>query len=333
MQVRIRILPSHNIPMNSLTRRAFLTQIANTTLAASCFARSGLSPAFRAASEPHINFPSAARDRISVASWPFRAYIDSPTNHERDRKLQGMDLREFSAYVLAKFNVRNIEPYNRHFSSTDEKYLASFRAALEKTNTKVVNIAVDGDESFYDSDAGTRQKAVEYAKKWIAVAASIGSPSVRTHNVKAKNSAPDLQHTVDSLKQVADYGADKNIVVNLENDDPVSEDPFFLVKVIEAVANPYLRALPDFANSMQAGDADFNYRAVESMFRHAYCICHVKDGEVPDNGKAFTIDLARTFRIMKSAGYRGYCSMEFDGQADPNQPTAKLVEATVRYLS
>jgi sugar phosphate isomerase/epimerase len=319
--------------MNSPTRRAFLTQIANTMLAASCFARSGLSAAFLAPSGPDINFPSAARDRISVASWPFRAYIDSPTNHERDRKLQGMDLKEFSAYVLAKFNVRNIEPYSRHFSSTDEKYLASFHTALQKTNTKVVNIAVDGDESFYDSDPGTRKKAVVFAKKWIAVAGSIGSPSVRTHNVKAKNSAPDLQRTVDSLKQVADYGADKNIVVNLENDDPVSEDPFFLVKVIEAVGNPYLHALPDFANSMQNGDADFNYRAVESMFRHAYCICHVKDGEVPDHGKAFTVDLAKTFRILKSSGFRGYCSMEFDGQADPNEPTAKLVEATVRYLS
>jgi sugar phosphate isomerase/epimerase len=318
--------------MNSLTRRAFLVQ-SITTICTSLAARAAFGREYAAQSEPHIQFPSAARDRISVASWPFRAYIESPTNEDRDPKRQGMQLKEFSAHILEKFNVRNIEPFNWHFASTDAKYLEAFRNTLEKTNTHAVNIAVDGKESFYDPDAATRQKAVDFAKKWIDVAVAIGAPSVRTHNAKAKNSAPDLQRTVESLKQVADYGARKNIVVNLENDDPASEDPFFLVKVIETVGNPYLRALPDFANSMQTGDADFNYRAVETMFRHAYCICHVKDGEEPETGKTFSVDLAKTFGILKSSEYKGYCSIEYDGQGDPHQPTAKLVEATVRYLS
>ena len=73
--------------------------------------------------------------------------------------------------------------------------------------------------------------------------------------------------------------------INLENDDLVSEDAFFVVKVIEAVNHPYLHALPDFANSMMTGDAEFNYRALQAMFQHAYCICHVKDGETDDHDK------------------------------------------------
>jgi sugar phosphate isomerase/epimerase len=283
--------------------------------------------------EPHIEFPTVPRDRIAVASWPFRAYIDSPTNHDRKPGLTGMDLKDFAAHVIAKFNVRNIEPYNWHFSSTDEKYLASFRTALTQTNARVVNIAVDVRDSFYDPNDATRAKAVDFAKKWINVAVSIGAPSVRVHNARYEAEPPNIQRTVDSLSGVADYGAKKNVVVNLENDDRISEDPFFLVKVIESVKNPYLRGLPDFANSMQTGDADFNYRAVTAMFHHAYCICHVKDGETPEHGKPFTVDLAKTFGILKSAGYRGYCSIEFDGQADPHEPTARLVEATLRYLA
>ena len=35
---------------------------------------------------PHVNFPKAARDRLAVAAWPFRAFIDSPTNSDRDPK-------------------------------------------------------------------------------------------------------------------------------------------------------------------------------------------------------------------------------------------------------
>jgi len=30
----------------------------------------------------------------------------------------------------------------------------------------------------------------------------------------------------ESLKRVAEYGAAKNVVVNMENDNPKSEDPF-----------------------------------------------------------------------------------------------------------
>ena len=113
----------------------------------------------------------------------------------------------------------------------------------------------------------------------------------------------------------------------------MSEDAFFLVKVIESVNNPYLRALPDFANSMLGGDADFNYRALQAMFQHAYNICHVKDGETNDDDKQFNVDLKKSFDILKASNYRGYCSMEFDAPGDPYAPTVSLIEQTIKYLS
>src|SRR5579859_6419138 len=160
----------------------------------------------------------------------------------------------------------------------------------------------------------------------------MGSPGIRTHIAMAKNSSPNVERAAESLRNVAEYGAEKNVVVTLENDDLTSEDAFFLVKVIEGVNHPYLRALPDFANSMLTGNADFNYRALQALFPLAYNICHVKDGEV-DNGKQFNIDLPKTFRILKASHFPGYCSMEFDAPGDPYAPTAKLIEQTLRYLA
>ena len=322
----------------SLTRRALLQKLSGLTAAG--IVATGAHDAFRASRsdesaipEPHISFPSAPRDRISVTSYPFRAYIESPTNHERDRSLPGMDLTDFAAEVVKKFNVHNIEPHSRHFRSLDPDYLGSFREALRTVSVKVVDIAVDGGESFYDADPSTRKKAIAYAKKWVDVAVEIRSPSIRTHIRRPSNSAPEVQRTAESLREVAEHGAGKNVVVNLENDDLVSEDAFFLVKVIEAVNHPYLHALPDFANSMQTGDADFNYRALQAMFQHAYCICHVKDGETDDHDKLFSIDLKKAFDILRSSGYRGYCSMEFDARGEPYAPTARLIRQTVQYLS
>ena len=268
-----------------------------------------------------------------MASYPFQAYINAPGNRDRDPKLLGMDLKDFAAEVVKKFNVHNIEPLSRHFSSLENNYLAQFREGLRSADAKAVDIAVDGDHSFYDRDLAARKQAITHAKEFVDVAVQIRCPSIRVHISRANDSSPDVQRTAESLRDVVGYASSKNIVVNLENDDLMSEDVFFVVKVIEAVNHPFLHALPDFANSMMTGNADFNYRAVVAMFRHAYCICHVKDGEVDDNGKRFNIDMQKTFGILKASGYRGYCSMEFDAPGDPYAPTAALVEQTLRYLS
>jgi sugar phosphate isomerase/epimerase len=173
---------------------------------------------------------------------------------------------------------------------------------------------------------------VEYGRQWVDIAAAVGSPSIRAHVAGVRNVRPDVDRTAESLGQLAAYGADKNVLINVENDDLVTENAFFLVKVIEKVSNPYLRALPDFCNSMLSGNEEFNYKAVAAMFKHAYNICHVKDSEV-DNGKVFRIDLRRTFGILKASHYRGYCSMEWEGQGGPDEGTQRLIEASLKYLA
>jgi sugar phosphate isomerase/epimerase len=319
--------------MNSLTRRAFLEKLS--ALAAGNFLASAATMGTRAnvTADPHISFPTAPRDRIAIASYPFRTYIDIPGNRDRNKSLPGMDLIQFPAEVVKKFGVHNIEPHSRHFRSLDAEYLAKFREELNNVNAKIVNIAVSAEASFYDPDPAARSKSIASAKRWVDVAVAVGSPSIRTHIRPISKQSPDLQRTVASLREVVSYAAGKNVVVTLENDDLVSEDAFFLVKVIEGVNHPYLRALPDFANSMLTGDADFNYRALRAMFQHAYCICHVKDGEADDRGKQFNIDLEKSFQMLKASGFRGYCSMEFDAPGDPYAPTANLVEQTIRFLS
>jgi sugar phosphate isomerase/epimerase len=318
--------------MNSLTRRTFIEKLA--AISTGGFLTATAPSAFASGqSGPSIAFPTAPRDRIAVASYPFRSYFDIPGNRDRDPKLPGMDLMQFPSEVVTKFGVHNIEPLAQHFQSTDSAYLAKFRQSLQKENVRVVNIPTHIEPSFYDADPAARYKAVAAARKWVDVAVELGSPSIRPHVNGASSSAPNVQRAADSLRQVADYAATKNVVVTLENDDPITEEAFFIIKIIDAVNHPYLRALPDFANSILTGDAAYNYRAVQAMFERAYCICHVKDGEVDDHGKQFNIDLKKTVDIAKSTNYRGYFSIEFDAPSDPYAPTSKLVEQTIQYLS
>jgi sugar phosphate isomerase/epimerase len=266
---------------------------------------------------------------LAIASYPFRDFISGPREAAAPQK---MDLKDFAAHCGEKFNIRKVEPWNRHFRSTDAKYLEEFRASLEKVRGAVVNIAVDGDHSPYAADAAQRDQAVAFSKQWIDVAAAIGSPNVRTNVAEAKDSKPDVDRAADSLKRVAEYAAAKNVVVHLENDNPVAEDPFFLVQLIERVNSPWLHSNPDFCNTLATGREEYAYKGIAAMFEHAYGICHVKDSETSEKGQVFRVDMARTFGILKRANYRGYCSMEFDATGDPYAGTAALIAQTLQYL-
>jgi sugar phosphate isomerase/epimerase len=286
----------------------------------------------RTVAGPNLKFPTTTRERLAVATWPFRAVIESPKNEYRDKKQPGMDLKDFAARVKKDFAVPGVEPLSAHFAATDQRYLDEFREAIEKAGVHAVNLPLDNENSFYDADRGARKKAVEYAKKWIDVAVVIGAPSVRTAIAGAKNAKPNVEVVAEQLKLVADYGANKNVVVNLENDNLQSEDAFFLVEVIEKVNHPYLSALPDFCNSMGSGNEKFNYDALAALFPLAYCICHVKDSEVVEGGKVIRVDLQKSFGILKANRYRGYCSMEWEGPGSSYDGTRFLIKESLENL-
>jgi sugar phosphate isomerase/epimerase len=279
---------------------------------------------------PSVRFPTAARERIAIASYPFRDFVA-----RREDKSGGgkMELKEFVAHASAKFNIKKIEPWSPHFRSLEKAYLEELRTAVEKAGGAIVNMAVDGEHSPYAMDSAERDRAVADSKQWIDVAVAIGSPSVRTHIPGSNDSKPDVERTAESLKRAAEYGASKNVLVHLENDDPVSEDPFFIVEVIEKVNSPWLRALPDFGNSVAAHDDDYAYKGVDGMFAHAYGISHVKEIEAGEQGKIAHVDLAKTFGIAKQYGYKGYFSMEWDSPGDPYAGTAGLIEKTLKNLA
>jgi sugar phosphate isomerase/epimerase len=315
----------------SYTRRRFVKHSA-LTAAAFAFCPNPKA-AIAANSTPHISFPCEPRQRIAISSYPFRDFIAGSPEHSNNSSAPKIDIKDFAVHVSTKFHVNKIEPWSRHFRSTDPQYLEEFRSAVTNAKGAVVDIAVDSDHSPYAADPAERVRAVSFSKQWIDVAAAVGSPSIRTNIPEAHDSKPDLDRAAESFRQVVAYAASKNVVVNLENDNPVSEDPFFLAQLIDKVNSPWLHANPDFCNTLVTGKEDYAYKGLAVMFSHAYSICHVKAMEVNEHtGKIYRVDMPRTFDILKRANYRGYCSMEFDSPGDPYAGTAALISTTLQYL-
>lgn len=281
-------------------------------------------------SSPNLEFPRQVRERIVVASYPFRNFVVDPGQVSTTSKIE---LKDFAAHVGERFNINKIEPWTGHFPSNDRKYIDQFRSALTKAHATVANIAVDGEHSPYAANREEREEAMAFSKQWIDAAVTLGTHSIRTNIPDAKDSKPDLERAAATLSEVVEYASRHDVVVNLENDNPVSEDPFFLVELIGKVNTPWLRALPDFGNTLAHFDYDHAYRGLDAMFAKAYSICHVKEMEVGRDGKLVHVDLERTFGILKRHEYQGYLSMEWDSPGDPYAGTRDLIDKTVKYLS
>ncbi len=285
------------------------------------------------AREPKMEFPTQATDRLALTSWPFRAYMEATGNSNRDRSKPGMDILGFAKMAIEKFNIHNINPLSAHFPSTEPRYIETLRKDMENVGSHFVDLGL-GAGKFYDPDASVRKASVESSKRWIDIAVALGSPSVRQHLGRSRGVKPGVEPAAQSLGKLADYGASKNIVVNLENDSLDTEDPFLIVKIIEKAGNPYLRALPDFGNTMLKGEPAYNYRGVAAMFKHVFNMVHVKDEVISEKGTVYRIDLTKAFAIAKASRYRGYFSMEWETRAgDPFEGTQRLVKETLHYLS
>jgi sugar phosphate isomerase/epimerase len=186
--------------------------------------------------QPHQNFPSEPRKRLAVSSYPFRSFIVS-----RDKP--GMTLEQFAASVPSRFGVTGIEPWSHHFRSTEPEYVSRVKQSFEQDGVHVVNIPVDIRANLCSGEASERKTAYTNYSKWIDAAVLLGPPSIRIHLPPPPVNANYMECTVAGLKRVAEYGRQKDIVVNLENDDPRTEDPFRIVDVITRVNSPFLRRL------------------------------------------------------------------------------------------
>lgn len=311
------------------TRRDFLKHSAAAGLVASFpyVSSVAMAPA------PHIQFPTQPADRLALTSWPFRAYMEDPQNRGRNRPKPEMDILQFAKMAIQKFNIRNINPLLAHFPTTETTYLEKLRKEVKDAGSRFVGLGLGGGK-FYDPDPSVRKAAIEDSKHSMDIARFLGSPSVRQHLTGTKGAQPDVARTAESVAELAEYGARKNVVVNLENDNLVNEDPLLIVKIIEKVNSPYLRALPDMGNTMRKGDADYNYRGLKAMYSHAFNLSHVKDAVISPTGTAEKVDLAKTFAIAKTSGYRGYFSMEWEtALGDPFEGTRKLIQESLKYLS
>jgi sugar phosphate isomerase/epimerase len=314
-----------------MIRREFLTCLAGGAAATGVLRGGRLS----AALQGHASrLDSAAkRARISVSTWSLHNYFQS--TREEDFKLPGpmLALLDFPEMVADKYKVHHMEFCAPHFASTEPAYLQELKTRMARTHSQVVNIPVDIEEiwtkgGLSDPDKTVRENAVTASKKWIDIAATIGSKAVRCD--PGKMDANNLEPTTESYKALATYGKSKGVHVIIENHGGVgSEHPEELVKLFKMVGVTHLGALPDFGNFPNEAIRE---KGLEMLFPYAHVVCHAKGLKIDANDVETEYNFPKCIEISKKAGFKGIYSIEYEGAGDPYEGVQNVLSELIRYL-
>ena len=168
-----------------------------------------------------------------------------------------------------------------------------------------------------------REKEIAHVKRWLDVAADLGSPAIRIFAGDAQKGQPEAEarrHCVESIEACADHAAKRGVFLALENHGGVVAEPDGLLEIVEAVESEWFGVNLDTGNFH--GDRPLRRpRAVRAVRRH-------RAGEGRDAGEGREkqeADFGRLVRLLKDAGYRGYVTLEYESAEAP-------LTAVPRYL-
>jgi Xylose isomerase-like TIM barrel len=294
-----------------------------------------------AASAPHTRRRTIHRappvptqlNRVGVSTLSFHGYLET-THNESSRTPAGrLTLLDFPGMIADRFKIHNLEFATPHFPSLEPAYLQELKSSLVRSHSKLVSIPVDVRElkqggGLSDPDLGVRGAAMAAVRSWIDIARQLGAHAVRCD--PGCSDPDDLTATVDSYRKLASYGRAKGVTVLMENRcDVACADSEALVRILRAVASPFVGALPDFG---EFPDEVTRLRGLPVLFSYARTVCHAKGLKLDSSGNETAFDFGRCMAISKQAGYKGIYSAVYEGDGDAYAGVQGVVNELLRYL-
>jgi sugar phosphate isomerase/epimerase len=260
--------------------------------------------------------------KMSLAQWSFNKSFRSG----------GVSPYEF-ARLASELGFEGLEYVNQLYPDVmdSEDKSAAIAAFVEKNNVlaaqyKLQNvlIMIDSEGDLASSDENTRSEAIANHKLWIDAANQMGCSAVRLNLFGESDPEKWVANSILSLTDLADYAADKNIDVIVENHGRLSSNVPVLMKVINGTGKSNCGTLPDFGNFCIAEEGygslfdgsckEFYdpYKGVSEMIVKAFGVS-AKSYDFDEEGNETTLDYNRLIKIVKDAGYKGFVGVEYEG--------------------
>ena len=254
---------------------------------------------------------------IGCCAYSFRKYLQAGKMSMEDFIRKGVELRCDGVDMTAYW-----------WKSTEAPYLASLRHLAFKSGMPFSGAACGS--SMVQADAAKRVQVLEEIKKWVDATDLLGASHLRIFAGKLPPGATvsqGLDWCVETMKPACDYAGGKGVTLGVEDHDGVTQSADVCLELMHRVDSPYAGINLDISNFVASSDED-QYRQIEACIPYA-THTHIRD-RFGDSGHP--IDLDRVWRLFAAGGFKGYLSVEYEGEEDAMTGVPKLLDR-MRALS
>jgi sugar phosphate isomerase/epimerase len=300
--------------MNRVHRRAF---IANSALlaGAGCLA-SGTRGQADETKSPDVS--AVRRQPIAVSTYSFWRFKD-------DFKLP----IEKCIDLASEWGFDALEILHVQMERDDNQYLQQLKRRALLNGLDLCGMSTH--QGFVSPDKEERQRNIDHTLHCIELAYAMGIPTIRVNTgrwrtikdfdeLMAKRGVEPtppgrtddeaFAWVIDSLEKCLKKAEECGVVLALENHWGLSRTVEALLRVIKSIDSPWLQGLLDTGNFLEDPYDDLDELAPYS--------CFVQAKTYYGGGLWYTLDLdyPRIVDILRKHNYRGYVSLEFEGEED-----------------
>ena len=252
--------------------------------------------------------------KFSLAAYSYRDLLKGKTP-----KLSLNDFIE----DCAKFNLDGTELTSYYFPpNPTPEFLREIKAYTFRRGLDVSGTAVGND--FCHPPGKRRDQEIANVKRWIEYADMMDAPVIRIFSGAAKmgQSVEDARKlAIAAIDECCDYAGKYGVFLALENHGGIVAEADGVLAIVHAVKSPWFGVNLDSGN-FRTADIYGDLAKIAPYAINVQVKIHIHPPGKPDEPS----DFKRLGQILKTAGYRGYIALEYEGRNDPRQDCPKYID-------
>lgn len=302
-----------------MNRRDFLGSTIKTAGALSLAAAATSSIGQRANAATVVQDPNGfVSNPIAISTYSFWRFRD-------DSKLDMPKCID----LAAQMGFDGVELLRIQMEDDSDSYLQKLKRQAFVNGLDLVGMSTH--QGFVTPDADARKENVDKTIGFIELAYKLGIPTIRVNTGRWRTTKSfdqlmadkgiekrldgysdddGFKWVIDSLEQCLPTAEKCGVILGLENHWGLGRTAEGVMRIINAINSPWLKATLDTGNFFERRHEQFQLMAPETVFVQAKT--YFGGGTWYD----IDIDYPAIAKIMQDVNYRGYISLEFEGQED-----------------
>ena len=255
---------------------------------------------------------------------------------------------EYCIEKAAEFGFDGVELLLIQMESEENNYLQKIKKRAFDSGLDLMGLSTH--QSFVSPDPNERQENIELTKHQIEIAHSLGIPTIRINTGRWGTTKPTedksefdvlmdnkgvesviegyteeegFKWVIDSIAKCIPTAEKNGVVLGLENHWGLGLTSIGVMKIVNAINSPWLSVTLDTGNFFENREEQ-----LKDLAPHT-CLIQAKTYFGGAKWPAFNeinIDYPAIGKLMRENDYRGYISLEFEGNEDANIAVPKSLK-------